>query len=133
MHEADQTSMATLCRVFPGLNIIKHSDEEHVTLVNEGIVEEVLLPLGQLDFGKGMIGKCDISLWRTRGEHKQLVGEFAFQAQFSRREDVADKPKKLSTEFYVALQNEVQDWLALGVTKTAMVYRLKGNPPQGHE
>lgn len=133
MHEADQTSMATLCRVFPGLAAIKKSDEEHITLVNEGIVEEVLLPLGQLDFGKGMVGKSDISLWRTRGEHKQLVGEFAFQAQFSRREDIADKPKKLSTEFYVALQEEVQDWLALGVTKTAMVYRLKGNPPQGHE
>jgi hypothetical protein len=133
MHEQDQTSMATLCRVFPGLAIIKKSDEEHVTLVNEGIVEEVLLPLGQLDFGKSMVGKCDISLWRTRGEHKQLVGEFAFQVQFPRREDVANKSKQLSTQFYVALQNEVKDWLALGVTKTAMVYRLKGNPPQSHE
>src|ERR1035438_9767492 len=91
---------------------------------------EVPLPLGQLDFGKGMVGKCDIGLWRTRGEHKQLVGEFAFQVQFSRREDVAEKQKKLATQFYVTLQNEVADWLALGVTKTAMVYRLKGNPPE---
>lgn len=131
--EVDQTSMVTLSRVFPGLAAIKKSDEEHVTLVNEGIVEEVLLPLGQLDFGKGMVGKCDISLWRTRGEHKQLVGEFAFQVQFSRREDVADKPKKLAAQFYLALQNEVKDWLALGVTKTGMVYRLKGNAPQSHE
>lgn len=133
MHEADQTSMKTLSRVFPGLAIIKKDDDEHIELVNEGIVEEVLLPLGQLDFGKGMIGKSDISLWRTRGEHKQLVGEFAFQAQFSSREVVADKQKKLAALFYVSLQNEVKDWLALGVTKTGMVYRLKGNPPQSHE
>ena len=133
MHEEDQTSMATLARVFPGLAAIKKSDDEHITLVNEGIVEEVLLPLGQLDFGKGLLGKCDISLWRTRGEHKQLVGEFAFQAQFARREDLADKQKNLTTLFYVALQNEVKDWLALGVTKTGMVYRLKGNAPQSHE
>jgi hypothetical protein len=27
----------------------------------------------------------------------------------------------------------VKDWLALGVTKTGMVYRLKGNEPQSHE
>jgi len=133
MHEEDQTSMATLARVFPGLAAIKKSDDEHIVLVNEGIVEEVLLPLGQLDFGKGLMGNCDISLWRTRGEHKQLVGEFAFQAQFVHREDLADKQKQLATLFYIALQNEVKDWLALGVTKTGMVYRLKGNAPQCHE
>jgi hypothetical protein len=133
MAEGVNLNMATLASVFPGLSAIKKDDNEEISLVNEGIVEEVLLPLGNLDFGKGMVGKADISLWRTRGEHKQLVGEFAFQIQFPRREDVADKPKKLTTQFYISLQNEVQDWLALGVTKTAMVYRLKGNPPQSHE
>jgi hypothetical protein len=133
MHDADRTSMATLVKVFPGLKAIEKSPNERITLVNEGIVEEVLLPLGQLDFGKGLVGKCDIGLWRTRGEHKSLVGEFAFQVQFNRREDVADKQKKLAAQFYITLQNEVQDWLALGVTKTGMVYRLKGNAPQSHE
>ena len=133
MHEADRTSMATLVRVFPALAAIKGADEERISLVNEGIVEEVLLPLGQLDFGKGLLGKCDIGLWRTRGEHKSLVGEFAFQVKFDRRESVGEKQKKLAAQFYVSLQMDVQDWLALGVTKTAMVYRLKGNPPQSHE
>lgn len=133
MHDADKLSMTTLASVFPGLAALKKDDNEQLTLVNEGIVEEVLLPLGELDFGKGMVGKCDISLWRTRGEHKQLVGEFAFQVQFSSRETVAQKPKRLASLFYITLQREVKDWLALGVTKTAMVYRLKGNPPQNHE
>ena len=133
MHDADRTSMATLCRVFPALEDLKKSDDEQITLVNEGIVEEILLPLGELDFSKAQVGNCDIALWRTRGEHKSLVGEFAFQVRFPSRESVADKPKKLAAQFFVTLQNDVKDWLALGVTKTAMVYRLKGNPPQGHE
>ena len=133
MHAADRTSMATLTRVFPALATLKNSDEEHISLVNEGIVEEILLPLGQLDFAKGTIGKCDIALWRTRGEHKPLVGEFAFQVQFPVRESVAKKSKKLAAQFYITLQQDVHDWLALGVTKTAMVYRLKGNEPQSHE
>jgi len=133
MHEADRTSMATLVKVFPALAVIKKSDDEKISLVNEGIVEEVLLPLGQLDFGKGVVAKCDIGLWRTRGEHKSLVGEFAFQVKFDRKEDVAEKQKKLAAQFYVTLQQDVQDWLALGVTKTGMVYRLKGNEPQSHE
>jgi hypothetical protein len=133
MYDADKTSMATLVKVFPALAIIKKSDEERISLVNGGIVEEVLLPLGQLDFGKGVLAKCDISLWRTRGEHKSLVGEFAFQVKFDRREDIAEKQKKLAAQFYITLQRDVEDWLALGVTKTGMVYRLRGNEPQSHE
>jgi hypothetical protein len=133
VHDADKASIITLVKVFPALAAIKRSDSEKITLVNEGIVEEVLLPLGQLDFGKGVLAKCDISLWRTRGEHKSLVGEFAFQANFDRIEDIAEKQKKLAAQFYVTLQQDVEGWLALGVTKTGMVYRLKGNEPQSHE
>jgi len=133
MHDADRTSMVTLTRVFPALAFLKKSDEEKISVVNEGIVEEVLLPLGQLDFGKGIVTKCDVALWRTRGEHKPLVGEFAFQAKFEKREEVHQKAKKLFEQFFITLQYDVEDWIALGTTKTAMVYRLKGNAPQSHE
>ena len=132
-HEADKTSMATLARVLPALASLKTSDEEHVALVNEGIVEEVLLPLGELDFCKGQVAKCDVALWRTRGEHNPLVGEFAFQVKFSDKSEVAAKSRNLAEQFYINLQYAVQSWLTLGVTKTAMVYRLKGNEPQNHE
>lgn len=133
MHDADRTSMATLVKVFPALASLKKSDNEKLCLVNEGIVEEVLLPLGQLDFGKGVLAKCDIGLWRTRGEHKSLVGEFAFQLKFDSKDEIAEKQRMHVGQFYISLQQEVQDWLALGVTKTGMVYRLKGNEPQSHE
>ena len=133
MHDADKNSMGTLARVFPALAALKQSDDEKVSLVNEGIVEEVLLELGELDFGKGILAKCNVALWRTRGEHKPLVGEFAYQAKFDRKENVHEKVKKLNEQFYITLQQDVQDWISLGTTKTGMVYRLKGNPPQGHE
>ena len=133
MHDADKLSMDTLLKALPPLKALKTTAGERLALVNGGIVEEVLLPLGELDFGKGQVGKCDISLWRTRGEHLPLVGEFAFQVKFPSRASVAAKPKKLAAQFYIALQQDVKDWLALGVTKTAMVYRLKGNAPQSHE
>ena len=133
MHDADKLSMDTLAKVLPALKTLKTTPGERLNLVNGGIVEEVLLPLGKLDFGKGKVGKCDISLWRTRGEHLPLVGEFAFQVKFPSRASVAEKQKKLVAQFYIALQHDVKEWLALGVTKTAMVYRLKGNVPQSHE
>src|SRR5271166_2668743 len=133
MHDADKNSMGTLARVFPALAAVKKSDDEMVGLVNEGIVEEVLLELGELDFGKGVLGKCNVALWRTRGEHMPLVGEFAYQLKFDREENLQEKSKKLNEQFYIKRQQGVQDWISLGTTKTGMVYRLKGNPPQGHE
>jgi hypothetical protein len=129
-HEGNMNAMGSLTRAFPALAKLKKSDEEQVTLVNGGIVEEVLLPLGQLDFGKGVLAKCDISLWRTRGEHKSLVGEFAFQLKFDRRESIGENQKKRAAQFYVTLQRDVEAWLALGVTKTGMVYRLMGSEPR---
>lgn len=133
MHEGNRTAMSTLARVFPSLSALKRSDEEKVELVSGAIVEEVLLPLGELDFGKAIVAKCDVSLWRTRGEHMPLVGEFAFQVKFERKEDVHRKARDLAEQFFVSLQQEVQGWISLGTTKTGMVYRLKGNAPQSHE
>ena len=133
VHEGDRPSMGTLARIFPVLAVLKKSDEERINLVSGTIVEEVLLHLGELDFGKAVVAKCDVSLWRTRGEHMPLVGEFAFQTRFERKEDVHRKARDLVEQFFVSLQHDVKEWISLGTTKTGIVYRQQGNAPQGHE
>ena len=133
MHEGDRLGMWGLAHVFPALAVLKKSKDEEVKLVNEAIVEEVLLELGDLDFGKGIEGHCNVALWRTRGQHTPLVGEFAYQLKFNRKDEVHEKPKKLSEQFFITLQQDVREWVSLGTTKTGMVYRLHGNTPQSHE
>ena len=70
VREADSTSMSTLLRVFPALGVLKTTPDEKICLVSEAIVEEVLASkLGELDFGeKPGRERCDVALWRTRGE-----------------------------------------------------------------
>jgi hypothetical protein len=126
---ADWMAIDALTGVFPVLASLGLKGER-VSLVNGGIVEEVLLPIGVLDFGNGLTAKCDVALWRTRGEHYPLVGEFAFQAKFPSIAAVAAGPRELCETFYIALQHAVEDRLALGLTKTAMVYRLNGAAAQ---
>jgi hypothetical protein len=129
---ADWMAIETLREFFPALGNLELKGER-VTLVNGGIVEEVLLPIGLLTFGNGLMAKCDVALWRTRGEHYPLVGEFAFQAKFPSIAAVAAKPRELCENFYIALQHAVDDRLALGLTKTGMVYRLNGAAPHNFE
>jgi hypothetical protein len=131
--EGDRTSMGTLARVFPILAALKTSDTDTVELVNQTIVEEVLQDLGELDFGKDVTANSNIAIWRERGTHHALCGEFAFQAKFKRRDELHEKAMDRCRKFFVALQQSGRDWLSLGTTKTGLVYRLKGNPPQSHE
>jgi hypothetical protein len=70
---------------------------------------------------------------RNRGDHSPLIGEFAYQLKFKRRDDLNDKALKRSQTFFLALQNAARDWIQLGATKTGVVYRLKGTPPHAHE
>jgi hypothetical protein len=72
-------------------------------------------------------------IWRERGSHHALCGEFAFQAKFKRRDELHDKAVDRCKQFFIALQQSGRNWLSLGTTKTGLVYRLKGNPPQSHE
>jgi hypothetical protein len=131
--EGDFTSMVTLARVFPALTALKAWDTDKVELVNQTIVEEVLQDLGVLDFGKGVTAGSNIAIWRERATRHPLCGEFAFQAKFKRRDELHAKAMERCRRFFVALQKSGRDWLSLGTTKTGLVYRLKGNPPQSHE
>jgi len=131
--DLDHTSLPTLGEVFPCLGSLKKSKNEKVEYVNHTIVEEVLQDLGTLDFGKEITANSNLALWRERGMHRPLCGEFAFQVKAKRRDDVHEKVIERIKQFFVGLQQAGHDWLSLGTTKTGLVYRLKGNPPQAHE
>ena len=133
VHEANRDSTGFLVRALPALRVLKLPKTGTVALVNHTAVEEVLKDIGMLDFGKGVTAKSNVAVWRTRGDQKQLVGEFAFQAKFERKVEMQEIVRRRCQQFFVNLQYAAQDWLALGTTKTGAVYRLRGNPPNAHE
>lgn len=133
VHEPNRTSAVSLLRVFPALKMLKLPLTESIALVNTTAVEEVLKDIAMLDFGKGIEAKANVAVWRTRGDQKQLVGEFAYQIKFDKREDLHRIARRRCEQFFINLQYAAQEWLALGTTKTGAVYRLKGNPPNAHE
>ncbi len=133
VHAADRDSMSTLMRLLPPLRTIQCPEGEKVELVNHTAVEEVLLDVGMFDFGKGVQAKANVAVWRSRGDEKQLVGEFAYQCKYDRDDERHAVAMKRAEQLFVLLQEAASDWLSLGSTKTGTVYRLKGNPPTSHE
>ena len=98
--EGDRTSMTTLTRIFPALAGLKTSDTDRVELVNQTIVEEVLQDLGVLEFGHGNTAETNIAVWRERGTHRPMCGEYAFEVKFKRRSELHEKRSTLSAVLY---------------------------------
>jgi hypothetical protein len=133
VREGDASSFETISRVFPVLQHLRKSPEERIEFVSDTIVEEVLQDIGVLDLGHGLAAKVNVSLWRTRGEHRPLIGEFAYQLRFKDRAELRQEAMRRAEDFFLSLQYAAKDWIALDATKTGVVYRLKGNPPNAHE
>lgn len=133
VHDADRTNLKTIAKALPILSGLLGAEEGKVELVNRTLVEEVLLDLGTLDFGKGVKADANIALWRSLGDHNVMCGEFAYELKFANKDQVAVKARDRAEQFFITLQLIAQSWLYLGCTKTALVYRMNGNPPQNHE
>jgi len=125
--------MDSIIEIFPVLARVRKQPGEKITLVSDAIIEEVLQDIGQLDFGRGVTCNANVAIWRTRGEHRPLIGEFAFQVRFKDRNELGSKSLRRMEAFFLGLQYSAEKYIALNATKTGIVYRLLGNPPKAHE
>jgi len=125
--------MDALVDLLPALSRVRKTPKEEIKLVSNTIVEEVLQDIGMLDFGQGRTCKANVAIWRTRGEHRPLIGEFAFQFRFADRAQLGQEALKRAEAFFISLQYSAEEYIALNATKTATVYRLLGNAPKSHE
>lgn len=115
------------------LLVVNRSLKVRRKLGSNTIVEEVLQDIGLLDFGDGLACKANVAIWRTRGEHRPLIGEFAYHFRFKHRDKLSKDALRRTEAFFISPQYAAEDYINLGVTKTAPVYRLLGNPPKSHE
>ncbi|MDF2192718.1 hypothetical protein [Paraflavitalea sp. CAU 1676] len=131
--QSDALSFDVLTQVFPTLEKLKQEEGEKINLVNGAIIEEVLQDICLLDFGEGITAKANVGIWRTRGEHRPLIGEFAYQIKFKDRRELNRESMKRAEAFFLALQYSAKDWIALNATKTGVVYKLLGNASKSNE
>ncbi|UKJ08206.1 hypothetical protein [Solitalea lacus] len=133
IRENDILSFDVISQIFPALANLRKSAGERIELVNETIIEEVLQDIGTFDFGSGLLAKANVAIWRTRGDHRPLIGEFAYQLKFNDRKELKLDAMRRAEAHFLSLQYTVKNWLALNATKTGIVYRLLGNAPQTYE
>jgi hypothetical protein len=125
--------LARALRVFPALRVVLERAGPQLAVVQEARITEVLEVIGLLDFGHGVEGKADLAVWRRHAIGPALIAEFSFQVRFTRDEEQHKKARKRADDLFVRLQTAARSWLALGLTKTAVVYGLGKTAPRHHE
>ena len=133
MGKENVADMDALIDLFPAMSRVRKTPGEKIKMVSNTIVEEVLQDIGVLDFGSGLACKANVAIWRTRGEHRPLIGEFAYQFRFKDRAKLDPEALRRTEAFFIGLQYAAEEYIALNATKTATVYRLLGNPPNAQE
>jgi len=133
VRQVDRRSMATVLEVLPALRTLQTTRARQIALVNNAAVEEILVKIGRLHFGKQTGADASVALWRTRGDLQQLVGEFSFQIKLKRSAELPDKVARRCEHFFIALQRAASAWTSPGTTKTGVVYALNGRVPRTHE
>ncbi len=118
-------SSETISQVFPVLLKTGAKPKTLLSIVNAPI-EEILVNMGEIDFGGKVTAKATLAIWRNRTTQAQLVGEYSYQVKFHGPDGLRGKPKDLSEAFFKDLQVEARDWIHLGSTKTALLYSLGG-------
>ena len=96
--------MDALIDILPALAKVRKTPKEQIHLVSNTIVEEVLQDIGLLDFGDGLTCKANVAIWRTRGEHRPLIGEFAYQFRFKDRSKLSPDALRRTEAFFIGLQ-----------------------------
>jgi hypothetical protein len=116
----------SIAYVFPALRGTGAKDETLLRMVNGIAIEEVLVNFGEIQFGGKASAKATVAIWRNGVTQELLVGEYSFQLKFADGTGLHGRPRELSEAFFLKLQEDADDWLYHGTTKTAVVYGFDG-------
>ena len=118
-----ERSVISTTKFFPGLAKLDIDKTAPLRIVGGSTnkILEACLPLGNLVFGDGVQAHCEIAIWmKSVGE--PIIGELAFSYRVNNVNRTEDKAHKRADKFFRDLQIELADWLAIGSTKTALIY-----------
>lgn len=112
--------------IFPGLGKVGLSGSTEIVQVNDLEIEEYQRDLGTIELGTRATGKAVVSVWYRRGDTKPLIAEFSFKTKLQSRDrlhSLIHHTYRTSETLLRELQKVGKDWIAVGATKTGLVYQ----------
>ncbi len=107
-------------KIYPVLTTLGIPDEAELSLVAGVMVDEWMVKPGKLDFGDGLYGRMDMSVWIVETEAGELrIAEFSFDHDFLKERQYDAAAMERCTSFIKKLNDYKPEWSEVGRLKAA--------------
>jgi len=113
-------------KIFPAVAGLGIAAKEELFTVNGIRVGETSVDYGRIYFGSSAKAKASFAAWFVNG--RLLIVEFSFRLKLgeSKPEAVKNRISRNADVFFKSLRDRVKPWMAVGQTKTGLIYKMDG-------
>tara|TARA_B100000959_G_scaffold34551_1_gene32814 strand:- start:778 stop:1701 length:924 start_codon:yes stop_codon:yes gene_type:complete len=126
LDEAPEMRLGSFADIYPALGKLGIPETAPLTKVAGVSADEWMVVPGKLDFGDGLFGRVDMTVWIIPTRDGELrIPEFSFDHPFVDGKQYDKDAMSRCTEFIVKLQEFEPSWVVPGALKAAFLFELE--------
>ena len=126
LDEAPEMRLGSFADIYPALGKLGIPETAPLTKVAGVSADEWMVVPGKLDFGDGLFGRVDMTVWIIPTRDGELrIPEFSFDHPFVDGKQYDKDAMSRCTEFMVKLQEFEPRWVMPGALKAAFLFELE--------
>ena len=126
LDEAPEMHLGSFADIYPALGKLGIPETAPLTKVAGVSADEWMVVPGKLDFGDGLFGRVDMTVWIIPTRDGELrIPEFSFDHPFVDGKQYDKDAMSRCTEFIVKLQEFEPSWVVPGALKAAFLFELE--------
>jgi hypothetical protein len=123
LEKSPEMTLGAFVKIYPALGALDVSPSTSLHLVAGVSADEWMVIPGRLDFGDGLFGRVDMTIWIVQTENGELrIPEFSFDHPFLEDREYNKEAMRRCTNFIDELQKFQPDWVAPGALKAAFLF-----------
>ena len=123
LDRAPEMTLGSFTKIYPSLGALDLSPSASLHLVGGVSADEWMVVPGKLDFGDGLFGRVDMTIWIVQTENGEMrIPEFSFDHPFLENREYNEEAMARCTDFIDKLQNFEPNWVAPGALKAAFLF-----------
>lgn len=124
-----EPTIGAYAEVYPGMLKLGIPEKTPLSVVNGVKIDETNIEYGSIHLSKNVKAEAFFTIWRIEGSDDVFIVEFSYRYKF---EDSPSEEELLvahhaSDKFLGKLRDSAKSWLAVGLTKTGMVYKFNAS------
>ena len=117
------TKYGDFVALYPVLKTFGIDPETPLAPISGLIADEYLYRPGKIDFGSGLFGRIDMSVWKVQvGDSLWLIPEFSYDHPFDADVVISKEAMKLNRAFLNKLRDAAPDWVVPGKLKASYLF-----------